>query len=257
MVGKPQALRPTVRRAAIHEIIEKAGRASVDALAERFDASTETVRRDLNALAKTGKVRKVHGGAVKVSITPEGLFEERLAINAQAKQEIAEKLAKMVEPGQSIMMDTGSTTLVCASALARVRDLTVITNSVRIAQTIDRARNGSRVILLGGTYRTDNSQTVGAQTCSEIRRIRTDHVVLTVTGIDGSGAYDFSEHEAQIARSMVDNTGALTVVADSSKFGRNATFKVCSLERVDRLILESNPHPDVKAALVAAGVAVI
>ncbi|WP_116600256.1 DeoR/GlpR family DNA-binding transcription regulator [Primorskyibacter marinus] len=257
MVGKRQALRPSVRRAAIHEIIEKTGGASVDALAERFDASTETVRRDLNALAKAGRVRKVHGGAVKASITPEGLFEERLAVNAQAKQEIAEKLSKLVEPGQSIMMDTGSTTLVCAGALAHVRDLTVITNSVRIAQTIASVNNGSRVILLGGTYRTDNSQTVGAHTCSEISRIRTDHVVLTVTGFDGSGAYDFSESEAQIARAMAENTGALTVVADSSKFGRNSTFKVCNLERIDRLVLESNPLPDAKAALIAAGIAVI
>lgn len=256
MVGKRQALKPAVRQAAIFEKIEKHGRATVDELAERFGSSTETVRRDLNTLAEAGRIRKVHGGAVRASITPEGGFADRVAENAQAKQQIAEKLTKILQPGQSIMMDTGSTTLACAQALAGVRDLTVVTNSIRIAEAITAHNNGSRAMLLGGTFHSDNSQTVGAQTCAEIGQVRTDHVVLTVTGIDESGVFDFSEDEAQVARAMAKSTGYLTVVADSSKLDRSSTFRVCDLERVDRLILEDRPNPDMMTAFVSAGIAV-
>ncbi|WP_274423220.1 DeoR/GlpR family DNA-binding transcription regulator [Chelativorans sp. YIM 93263] len=249
-------MRPSVRQAAIYELVEKRGRATVEEIAERYGASVETVRRDLNVLAEQGRVRKIHGGAVRQAGLREGRFEDRLAENTQAKREIAEKLARTVQPGESVMIDTGSTTLLCAEALARLRDLTVITNSTRIAHTIANAGNDSRAILLGGAYRVGNDQTYGAKTCAEIAEYRTDHVVLTVSALNASGAYDVSYEEAQIARAMVRNAGNLSLVVDHSKLNRTATHKVCDLTQVRHAFLNRSPDADLAAALRAAQVSI-
>ena len=119
------------------------------------------------------------------------------------------------------------------------------------------AKNGSCAILLGGIYSDNNAQTVGAQTCAEIRLIRTDHVVLTITALDNSGAYDFSEDEAQVARAMIEGAGALTLVADGSKLGRASTFRICELTEIRNLIVNVTPAPELKAALIAADVHII
>jgi DeoR family glycerol-3-phosphate regulon repressor len=257
MARQSGTLRPSVRQAAIVEVIEKNGRASVEKLAEEFDASQETVRRDLNALAEAGRVRKIHGGVVKVDVAREGSFNERINKNLRAKQEVAEKVAKLVQPAQSVMIDTGTATLICSDALSRIHDLTVVTNSSSIAKRISAAQNGSVVILLGGNYRHDSTQTVGPQTCAEIGRFRTDHVILTISALDHLGAYDFAEEEAQVARAMIETANDLTLVADRSKLGHSSTFKICELEKVTRLVLEAKPDPGLHASLMAAGVEVL
>lgn len=254
MANRRRALRPSVRRAAIHELIEKRGRATVEDLAERHGASVETVRRDLNALAEAGRVRKVHGGAVRAGVAEEGSFDERLARNARAKREIAEKLVGLVRPGQTIMIDTGSTTLICAEALARVPGLTVITNSTRIAHVFAAAGNGARTVLLGGDYRAGDAQTVGPRTCAEIARLRPDLVVLAISALDSAGAYNVSEEEAEVARAMVESAGALALVADRTKLDRTATYQICGLDRIGCLVLDAEPEPALKGALTAAGV---
>ena len=250
-------MRPSVRRAAIVERIDGSHRATVEELADEFGASLETVRRDLNVLAEAGRLRKIHGGAVKLEMVREGTFGERLKKNLRAKQEVAEKVAGLVRPGQSLMIDTGTATLICAEALSRVRDLTVVTNSTRIADRFARAQNGANVFLLGGKYHADSAQTTGPQTCFEIRRFRTDHVILTASAIDLSGVYDFTEEEAQVARAMAQNIGNLTLVADSSKLGRSSVFKICDLENVRRIVLEEKPDLELKSPLIDAGAEII
>ena len=257
MALQRRPLRPSVRQAAIVEVVEKSGRATVEQLAVEFSASQETVRRDLNTLAEAGRVRKVHGGVVKVGVEREGSFDERLKRNLRAKQVVAEKVAKLVKPGQSVMIDTGSATLICAEALSRIRDLTVVTNCTRIADRVASAQNGSDVILLGGSYRPGNMQTVGPQACAEVSRYRTDHVIVTISALDQKGAYDFEEEEAHIARAMVEYSNNLTLVADLSKLGHSSTFKICNLDRADRLVIEASPEPELKAALSTAGVDIL
>lgn len=255
--GRRTALRPSLRKAAIFEFVEERGGASVEELADRFHTSLETVRRDLSALADAGRVRKVHGGVRRISHGEEGPFEDRLARNTLAKQLIAEKLVKTVTPGQSLFIDTGSTTLICAEALARLRDLTVITNSARIAGVLSAQRGRASVILLGGRYRHDNAQTVGATTVAETARYRADHAILTVGTIDATGPADFSEDEAQVARAMIDASDSVTVVADTSKLNKRSTFRVCGLDRIDRLITDKAPDAAFRETLDTAGVELI
>lgn len=250
-------MRPKFRKTAIVEFVERCGKASVEELADRFSTSPETVRRDLKALAGEGRVRKVHGGVVKISPRQEGPFDERLGQNILAKQLIAEKLTKAVLPGQSILIDTGSTTLIGAEALARLHDLTVVTNSTRIAHAFASKANGATVILLGGTYRHDNAQTVGPTTCAEIERFRTKHAILTIGTLDTRGAFDYSLDEAEVARAMITAADLVTVVADRSKLNRSSTFQVCELGQIDRLILDHDPGADLLKQLESAGVDVL
>ncbi|MBE9638849.1 DeoR/GlpR family DNA-binding transcription regulator [Salipiger mangrovisoli] len=249
--------KPELRRAKMLDMIEQAGRASVEELADRFSASLETVRRDLGALAESGAVRKVHGGAVRVEWRGEDSFEDRLAANVGAKREIAKKFARIVTPGQCIMMDTGSTTLACAQALTGIPNLTVVTNSTRIADAVARADNGSRAQLVGGTYRPENAQTVGPQTCSELLRYRPDITVLTIHGVDNDGCYDFSEDEAQVARAMVSVARKVVLVCDASKLERTSTYLVCGLDRVSHVVTNQLPRDRLRSTFEAAGIALL
>jgi len=256
MSRKKITYRPYVRRAALVDFIERQGRASVNALALRFLTSPETIRRDLNVLTNEGQLQKIHGGAVRMPVAKEGPLNDRLKFNMLAKQLAAEKLGDVVFPGDSLFIDTGSTTLIAATVLARIKNLTVITNATRIADVFARADQGAEVVLLGGTYNAENAQTVGPVTCGEIGRYCTDHAILTIGTLNETGAFDYSQDEALIARAMMTAAKRVIVVADSSKLGKTSTFQVCPLERIDMLVLDKPPPQGMQAALQAASVAV-
>lgn len=242
------------RQAKLVEIVRKEERASVERLAALLGASRETIRRDLTQLAKLGKVRKVHGGAVMPSVLGEPAFQQRLSENASAKMAIAKAAAGLFRPGEALFIDTGSTTLFFAEEIAKLGGLTIITNSTEIARVMDKAGNGHHVFLLGGEYRAGNSQTVGTMVTEQIRAFRAHHAVLTVGALDlRSGAMDYNIEEAQVARAMVAQSEKLTILADHSKFGALASFEVCPLARIDNLVCDGPAPKDVLEALEAVG----
>lgn len=248
-------MRPSYRRAAIRDHIDKRGTATIEELAEAFGSSTETVRRDLKQLADKGLIRKIHGGACRIETTEEGPFEARMGRHALAKQRVAEKLRPLVTPGQSLFIDTGSTSLICARMLTKVRNLRVVTNSVLIADAFAKGSGKAEVTLLGGTFRSDNHQTVGPETVRQISGFQLDHAILTVGAIDGSGVLDISEEEAHVARAMIAASRRLTVVADLSKTRTKGQYRLCALDRLTNLVLDDAPDPALSRACEAAGVA--
>lgn len=246
-------MRPRIRQARIAELVQKQRQVTVDDLAIHFDTSHETIRRDLSALAEAGTVQKFHGGARLPRDGAEGPFRERMAQNAAAKRAIAAKAAALFSPGQTLFIDTGSTTLMCAQELAKVSGLTVVTNASRIAETMASADNRSSVFLLGGRFDGDNRETVGPTTIEQIASFRADYAVITVGALDSrEGAMDFNFDEAQIARAMIDNAGEAVVLADSTKFGRKGSFRVCPLERIQTLVTDKPPGPEMQKVLAAA-----
>lgn len=246
-------MKPRDRQTNIVALVDHRGEAGVDELAARFAVSAETIRRDLSQLAEAGIVQKIHGGARRNRFQGEGSFSERMADQAAAKAQIAAKLIALVTPGEAVFMDTGSTTLAAASVLTEVAGLTVMTNSVRIAQNMGSAE----VLLLGGRYRTDNSQTVGPDAIAQIAQFRADAAILTVTAIDETGgAMDADLDEAQIARAMRQHARRCIVLAHSAKFGRSAAHRVCPLDEIDVLVCDEMPGPSLRAALDDAGVMV-
>jgi DeoR/GlpR family transcriptional regulator of sugar metabolism len=131
-------MNPKARQSQILDLVRQHGRASVEELASRFSASRETIRRDLNVLSKAGIILKVHGAAKLPHAQGEGPFEQRMTEHASAKREIARRAAPLVGPGDTVFIDTGSTTLFYAEAIAKTDGLTVVTNSTEIARIIGR-----------------------------------------------------------------------------------------------------------------------
>lgn len=247
-------MRPIERQKAIMELISQDERVFVDDLTQRFATSAETIRRDLNALADAGQIRKFHGGASRLpSHDQENAFDTRLHENANEKQQIAACAAELFEDGTSLFIDTGTTTLVFARELARLKtNLTVITNSVVIANEV--ARYQHRVFLLGGEYQPDSSQSLGALTIQQVEAFSAQHVVSTIGALNTSGAADYSLEEAEMTRAMCNQAQTLTVLADHSKLGRRALFKVFPLNTIDRLVTDQQPAAELASALTQAGV---
>lgn len=248
-------MKPKHRQAEIAELVCRRGGASVDDLALQFHVSQETIRRDLGQLCEIGLVEKVHGGARRSRLLSEGSFQDRMAENAKGKERIAEKLLGLIDAGDTIFIDTGSTTLACAHQLAKVPGLTIITNSTRVAQVV-RAGNGrADVYLLGGSYRAGNGQTVGPTAIAQIETYQADHAVITVAALDAhAGATDASIDEAQVARAMIKCASRLFVVADATKFQRKAAYRVCQLDEIDVLVSDRRPGRDFLSALENANV---
>ena len=251
-------MNPAARRVEIVNIIRERDRVAVEELAASLHISRETVRRDLTVLARAGKIQKFHGGASLPTVIGEGSFQERMRENVKAKVRIAASARTLISPGETLFIDTGSTTLYFAEQLAELANLTVVTNSTEISRILCSEAEQSRTFLLGGEFNCDNQQTVGSLAISQIRSFRAHHAILTIGGLDArTGAMDFNIEEAQIARAMIDQAESVTLLVDASKFNRIASFKVCSLERVTNLVCEKNPTGKLHQALLKAGVHIL
>lgn len=249
-------MRPDERRHKILELIRQRERVAVEELSAMFGASYETIRRDLAALSGQGLVNKYHGGAsLPPSSLKENAFQTRMHESAAEKRAIANAAAALFSPNDSLFIDTGTTTLFFAQALANIEDLTVITNSSAIATTVGAA--GHRTFLIGGEYHADAGENLGPLAIEQVGRFNAEHAVLTIGALDREGAMDFSIEEAEMARAMVARVNCVTVIADSSKLGRRALFHLLPLDRIDRLVVDRPPSTPLHEALIAAGVEVV
>lgn len=248
-------MKPKQRQARVLDVIEREGEVTVDTLAVDFGVSAETIRRDLAVLVEEGSVQKIHGGARRMRLHAEGTFDERMDEAAAGKSEIARKLAQIVKPGDTCLIDTGSTTLACAHALSGTAGLTIVTNSVRIAHVMARGTGDARVHLIGGIYAPDNGESIGADAIEQIGRFRGDYAIVGVAALDmAAGAYAANFDEASIARAMCSSARKVVVVAHVDKFGRQAAHRICRLDEIDILICDGPPEPQIRLALQSASV---
>ncbi len=252
----PTAGRPG-RQAAILRAVRGRGSASVAELARALDVSDETVRRDLAALVEEGLLVRFHGGVALPTLPHEPSFGQRMATNAEAKQAIARRAAREVLNGDSVMLDTGSTTAYVGRALVDHRDLLVVTNCVDIARSL-ATRNGNRVYMAGGELRADDGAALGPSAAAFVSQFRVRLAILSVGAIsDALEMMDYDLAEAEFSRVVIDRAERVIVVADASKFGRQGLVRVCDADRIDMLITDSPPPPEAQARLEAAGVAIV
>lgn len=249
------------RRAQIVRIVQENQRVAVDDLAAALAISRETIRRDLNELAAQGRLRKIHGGATLadprlIGADAEGAFQTRLLENTAAKRAIARSAVQLFEPGDTLFVDTGTTTLFFAEELAAARGLTIITNSAAIAALAARG-NANTTYLIGGEYRSESSENLGPLTVEQIGRFHANNAVIAIGSVETDGVFDFDLKEADVARAMIAQSRSVTVLADASKFGRGGLIKITPLANIGRIVTESRPPKDIAAALKNAGVAVI
>ncbi len=243
------------RHGEILSILGREGTVSVLTLAKRLRVSAETVRRDLRPLADRGDVVKMHGAVGLARSDSEAPFDRRMRENAKAKQKIARAMASTVRNGQTLMIDTGTTTSFLARALSRHERLTVITNSTDIARTLS-GRGGSKVLLTGGAVNADSGAVLGHDAVAFARRFRVDHAVISAGAIGPDGVMDFDPDEAAFAREVLTRGRRRVVVCDSTKFGRAALTQVCALAELHEVVTDAAPMPDFARTLAEAGVQV-
>ncbi len=249
---------PAARQIEIANLIRQHDHLTVNELAEILNISRETIRRDLSELAQTGKIQKFHGGASLPTIPGEGPFRDRMSKNAVAKNQIAAAAVELIAPGETILIDTGSTTFYFAEKLSELSDLTVVTNSTKIARVMSTPPATARTFLLGGEFHADNRQTIGSMVISQLKSFRAHHAVLTIGALDArTGVMDYSIEEAQLARGMIEQAETLTLLVDSSKFEKIASFEVCGLKRVTNLVCDKQPTGKLREALIDAGINIV
>lgn len=186
----------------------------------------------------------------------EGPFALRMGENTPAKRRIAYKASTLLSPGDSLFIDTGTTTLMLAEALVQLPSLVVVTNSWRIAATMV-ANPDHKVFLVGGAYGSDAGETLGQFALEQIGKFRARHAFLTVGAVDQWSAMDFDAQETEIAQAMIKRVDTVTVLADSSKFGKRGIFEVARWETIGRLVSDQRPPPAIESAIQSAGTEIV
>lgn len=209
-------------------------------LAARYDTSQVTIRKDLEVLHSQGLVYRTHGGALPI---PTGALRdpslrEKEKLHRREKQLIGAAAARLVQEGESIILDSGTTTTAMARALREFRNLTVITNAVNIAAEL--AGTAIEVILTGGILREKSFSLVGPLAEETLRRLRADLVFLGVDGFDVHfGLTTPNLLEASVNRVMVEIAKRVVVVCDSSKFGRRSLSLIAPISSVHQTVTDS------------------
>ncbi|RUT31467.1 DeoR/GlpR transcriptional regulator [Arsenicitalea aurantiaca] len=255
--NKPERLPASLRQARILAAFERSGFVSITELAEEFGVSGMTVRRDLTALDKRGLLARTHGGAVPVGVqavidSVEPAFDLRRRENADGKMAIARAAAGLIGPSESIGLDVGTSILALAEDIANRRDLRVFTNNLRVAMRL--AEGNVTVYTLGGQVRSPEFSLIGPQAAEALSGHFLDRVFIGVSGFDANGFYDYSPEDTEIKRAFIAHAGSVVVLCDASKFGRRALSRIVPLERVDLVVTDAAPPPDLAAALAAAGI---
>lgn len=228
------------RRRSILQQVNREGRVLVKDLAEQFQTSQVTIRKDLEILHSQGLVYRTHGGALPMQtgalLDPSLREKERL--HRKEKMRIGEAATRLVKEGQSVLLDSGSTTTMIARALREFRSLSVITNAVNIAAEL--AGTKVEVILTGGILRENSFSLVGPIAEESLRKLSADMLFLGVDGIDlNFGLTTPNMLEAKVNRVMVEVARKTVVVCDSSKFGRRSLSLIGPMSAVHHVITDS------------------
>lgn len=257
-MSENQNLLAEQRRALILDEVRRRGGVRVNELTRRLGVSDMTIRRDLDALARQGVLEKVHGGAVPVvdASTHEPGFEAKSGLELSAKEDIARSAAELVAPGSAIALSGGTTTFALAHRLLEVPDLTVVTNSVRVADVFHAAqrgadrRAGAATVVLTGGVRTPSDSLVGPVADQAIRSLHFDVLFLGVHGISAeAGLSTPNLAEAETNRHLVQAARRVVVVADHTKWGTVGLSSFATLDQVDTLVTDAGLPGRVRAEI--------
>jgi DeoR family transcriptional regulator of aga operon len=246
------------RRQHILSLVQHDGRVLVGDLSRDLGISQITVRKDLEYLQSKGLVQRTHGGALRVQSSAlfDPSLQEKQKQHSQEKQRIAEAAAKMVEEGQCVMLDSGTTTTAIAHELRRFSHLTVITNAVNIAAEL--ASTNFEVILIGGSLRKNSFSLVGPLAEDVLQEMNADILFLGVDGFDAEvGLTTPNFLESRVNRAMVKATRRIVAVCDSTKFGRRSLSRIVPPSAVHTVITDRNLPVPTAEALRAQNIEVI
>ncbi|MBN2302385.1 MAG: DeoR/GlpR transcriptional regulator [Lentisphaerae bacterium] len=239
-------MKRNIRQDRILEILARDGESTVESLVNQLGVSVMTIRRDLASLSRSGQLSRTHGGAV---LSRTGIvqfeFKDKSQLCIHQKRAIAAEAARMVLPGMSVSLDTGTTTLEVARVLASVDNLTVLTTSLAIASVLQGCDN-IELILLGGSVRKFSPDLTGPLTEDNLKNFRTHISILGADAVTRDGSFTTDVRISQISKAMIENSDKAVLVVDSSKFARTAFVQCASLNEIDTIITDDECSPEVR-----------
>ena len=226
------------RQSSILDIARKFGRVTVDELAERFDVTPQTIRKDLNELCDRRMMTRIHGGAILSSGVENVGYEARRMIASVEKDAIARAAVARIPDQASLFINIGTTTEAVARALLQHNGLMVITNNLNVASLM-RDYPQIEVVIAGGVVRHSDGGVVGEAAVDFIRQFKVDIAVIGASAIDADGALlDYDYREVRVAQAIMSNARKVVLVCDSSKFERSAPVRIGHISQVDTFITD-------------------
>jgi DeoR/GlpR family transcriptional regulator of sugar metabolism len=242
------------RRTQILQIVRAEGRARVNELANRFSSSAVTIRNDLNELHQRGLVLRSHGGAVLPdTILRESPVHERLKTHAEEKRRIGALAATLINDGETIILDSGTTTLEIARQIKNKQGLQVITNGVNIAAELLDARE-VQTFIVGGTLRVDSASIVGRSTEEMFEQFSADKLFLSGAGCDPDfGVSGANLEETMVNRAMLRIAREIILVADASKFSKRSMVRIAPFSEIDTVISDAGLREEMQEKVRGLG----
>ncbi|WP_037307294.1 DeoR/GlpR family DNA-binding transcription regulator [Ruegeria halocynthiae] len=232
------------RQSDILDIAKQDGRVMVEELAVRFGVTVQTIRRDLSELSEMGKLDRVHGGAVLRSGVSNIGYEDRRALNEDAKTRIARTCADDIPDGASVFMNIGTSTEAVARQLLNHKDLMVVTNNMNVANILIENTN-CQIVVAGGVLRRSDGGLIGNLTISTIEQFKFDYAIIGCSALDAEGdLLDFDFQEVRVSQTIIAQARQTFLVADQSKFQRTAPARIASLSSIDVFYSDQPPPHD-------------
>ena len=239
------------RRADILERLAETGSVRVSELSDAYGVSTVTIRSDLVSLERMGRLRRVRGGAVALSKTvTASLQDRRMNVHVEEKSAIARVAARLVQPGDSVLLDSGTTARHLTLALSDTPGITIITNDLTISDLVDRSLPEAQVIMLGGLINKGHRYTSGSLTMAALRTINPTHSFVCPTGyLPGRGLMTNNQEMAQLKAAFLECSIHTCVIMDSSKVGKTGLLRFAGLRDAGTVIVDSDPAGAIAADL--------
>ncbi|MCF8480253.1 MAG: DeoR/GlpR family DNA-binding transcription regulator [Rhodospirillum sp.] len=253
---------PTARQRRLLSLVAAQGFGTIEALAEGLDISSQTVRRDINALCDLGLLQRFHGGA---SLPPDLPAREnapvRLGYGRKSTTKVAEKarigaaVAGFIPDGSSIFLDVGTTLEAVAEAVARHHRGPRVVTCGLLAASAFAGHDGAQVFVTGGMLRGADGSIVGESAIRAVEGFKVDYAVLGLSAIDADGALtDFDADKVALKQAAIRIARKVILAVDSSKFGRTALLRVTPLSTISIVVTDRSPDPEIQALLESEGV---
>ena len=223
------------------ELVRERGYISIEELAQYFDVTPQTIRRDINQLADEGLLRRYHGGAAHDSSVENTEYTMRVGYMLEEKLRIAEAVAAAVPDHASLFINIGTTTESIAHALLNHTGLKIITNNLNVAKILS-TKEDFEVLIASGRVRPDGG-VIGQATADFFKQFKADYALIGISSIDEDGTLlDFDFQEVCVSQEILSSARQVFLAADSSKFGRNAMIRLGSLKQVDSIFTDQQPN---------------
>ena len=226
-------------------LASKEGYVSVEKLAEIFEVTQQTIRRDINNLCDQELLTRTHGGAFFSSGVHNVTYSSRKSLASDEKKEIANAVAEIIPNHSSVILNIGTTTERVAESLLSHQGLKIITNNINIVSIFAHS-NDAKVWLAGGKVRKSDSAVVGEDPTYFIKQFKVDYAVVGVSAIDNDGSLmDFDYEEVIVSKAIFEHCRKLILVADDIKFDRTAPMLIGNISEIDTLVTNIQPSPEI------------